>query len=258
MAPSALGVLEPGPFSSRVLLRLWRGSGSQGHVCVRAGGGHSSRVELVLPWASWRLGPLPESPRPGRPSAPCLSAPSGGATLRPSGDSPTGCLSPARGPGCAHCASGPVSGLASHVCTRVCEPVCLWFFGCTPVPQAARPLARIPGWAHLSRAAREADWGRRPAHSIGPAPTCLGSGQGACREPRGTLAGWARHCWGGCPEGWAQHYWGGAPCRVGSALLGGPPCRGGSALLGEGSCRPSKGCATVILALGRAFLSCPD
>lgn len=101
---------------------------------------------------------------------------------------------PGRGLGCAHCASGPVSGLASHVCMRVWEPVYLRFFGCTPVLQAARPLAD-PGWAHLSRAAREADWGRRPARSVGPAPACLGSGQGV-QEPRGTLAGWARHCWG--------------------------------------------------------------
>lgn len=86
MAPSALGLLEPGPFSSRVLLRSWPGSGSQGSVCVKAGGRHSSRMELILPRASWRLGLLPESLGPGRLSAPRLPARSGGATLRPSGD----------------------------------------------------------------------------------------------------------------------------------------------------------------------------
>lgn len=150
---------------------------------------------------------------------------------------------------------------------RVWEPVYLRFFGCTPVLQAARPLARIPGWAHLSRAAREADWGRRPAHSVGPAPTCLGSGQGACREPRGTLAGWARHCWGGCPEGWArhclggcpagwaQHYWGGAPCRVGSALLGGPPCRGCRHCLVRGPADPAEDVPQSSRLLGEP--SCP-
>lgn len=125
--------------------------------------------------------------------------------------SPTGCLSPARGLGCTHCASGPVSGRASYVCTRFWEPVCLRFFGCTPVPQAARPLARMPGWAHLSRAAREVDCDRRPARITGPAPTCLGSGQGACREPRGTLAEWARRCWGGVAlqGGLGTAWWGG-------------------------------------------------
>lgn len=120
-----------------------------------------------------------------------------------------------------HCASGLASGRASYVCSvcrRVWEPVCLRLFGCTPVPQAARPLARMPGWARLSRAAQEADRGRCPVCRIGPAPTCLGSGQGVCREPRGTLAG--------C-------YWG-APCRVGSALLGGTLQGGLGAVAGWG------------------------
>ena len=172
--------------------------------------------------------------------------------------SPTGCLSPARGLGCTHCASGPVSGWASYVCTRFWEPVCLRFFGCTPVPQAARPLARMPGWAHLSRAAREVDCGRCPACITGPAPTCLGSGQGACREPRGTLAGWARRCWGCCPAGWARRCWGGCPAGWARHCWRGLPCRVGSALLGGGACRPSRGHTTVVPALGRAFLSCPD
>ena len=165
---------------------------------------------------------------------PHLPACSGGATLRPSGNTtPTGCLSPARAWGAlTHCASGLVSGRASYVCSvcrRVWEPVCLRLFGCTPVPQAARPLARMPGWAHLSRAAQEADGSRCPVCSIGPAPTCLGSGQGVCREPRGLWQGGLGAA-GGHPAGWARCCSGGGPADPAedvpqsSRLLGEPPC----------------------------------
>lgn len=139
MASSALGLLEPGPFSSHVLLRSWPGSGSQGSICVKAGGRHSSRTELVLPWASWRLGPLPESPGPGRLSAPHLPARSEGATLRLQATQPHRLPVASPGPG------------VHSLCIRSCQwagelrvhaflgarlPAVLWVHTCAPGCQA--------------------------------------------------------------------------------------------------------------------------
>lgn len=231
MASSALGLLEPGPFSSHVLLRSWPGSGSQGSISVKAGGRHSSRTELVLPWASWRLGPLPESPGPGRLSAPHLPARSEGATLRLQATQPHRLPVASPGPG------------VHSLCIRSCQwagelrvhaflgarlPAVLWVHTCAPGCQATSKDAWVgPSQPCSSRSRlRQAPCTHYWActNLLGQWPGSVQGAQGDSGRVGSALLG------GGCPAGWARH------CLVGGPADPAEDIPQSSWLLGEPSC----------------------